>query len=109
MNFMVVTDWKAEMASREVGDPSIENSGNNLKAVEVDYRKNSDDSNTMVYCYRTKEDAQANDALAAGKAASNQTADWYYKDGNEDGAECHAMWGLRSSSQMPPSGEVLPT
>jgi hypothetical protein len=32
-------------------------------------------------------------ALAAGKAASNQTADWYYRDGNEDGAECHAISG----------------
>ena len=36
-----------------------------------------------------KEDARANDALVA----ANQTADWYYKDGNEDGAECHAMSG----------------
>ena len=33
-----------------------------------------------------KEDAQA-------LVAANQTADWYYKDGNEDGAECHAMSG----------------
>ena len=40
-------------------DPSIENSGNNLKAVEVGYRKNSNDSNSMVYFYRTKEDALA--------------------------------------------------
>jgi hypothetical protein len=39
--------------------------------------------------YQTKEDAQANDALVA----ANQTADWYYKDGNEDAAECHAMSG----------------
>ena len=89
MLFTVVTDWKAEMASNEVGDPSIENSGNNLKIVEVDYRKNSGDDNTSVYFYRTKEDAQANDALIA----PNQTADWYYKDDNEDGAECHAMSG----------------
>ena len=89
MLFTVVTDWKAEMASNEVGDPSIENSGNNLKFVEVDYRKNSGDDNTSVYFYRTKEDAQANDTLIA----SNQTADWYYKDDNEDGAECQAMSG----------------
>jgi hypothetical protein len=89
MLFTVVTDWKAEMASNEVGDPSIENSGNNLKFVEVDYRKNAGDDNTSVYFYRTKEDAQANDALIA----SNQTAEWYYKDDNEDGAECHAVSG----------------
>ena len=37
--------------------------------------------------YRTTEDAQANDALVG----ANQTADWYYMDDNEDGAECHAM------------------
>jgi len=34
-----------------------------------------------------------NDAITAGQATSNQTADWYYKDGNEDGAECHALSG----------------
>jgi hypothetical protein len=101
MLFVGVTDWKAEMASLEVGDPSIENSGNNLKIVEVDYRKNSGDDNTSVYFYRTKEDAQApaqayrtkEDAQAAAQAASNQTADWYYKDDNEVGGECHAMSG----------------
>ena len=82
-------DWKAEMASHEVGDPSIENSGNNLKIVEVDYRKNSGDDNTYVYFYRTKEDAQATRL----STQPNQTADWYYKDDNEDGAECHAMSG----------------
>ncbi|MGH7079181.1 MAG: hypothetical protein ACREFU_13945 [Acetobacteraceae bacterium] len=30
-------------------------------------------------------------ALAAGQAVANQSADWYYKDDNEDGAECHAL------------------
>jgi hypothetical protein len=89
MLFIGVTDWKAEMASSKVDDPSIENSGNNLKIVEVDYRKNPGDDNTSVYFYRTKEDAQASDA----HIASNQTADWYYKDDNEDGAECHAVSG----------------
>ena len=34
-----------------------------------------------------------NDALTAGQAASDQTADWYYKDDNEDGAECRASTG----------------
>lgn len=34
-----------------------------------------------------------NDALTAGQAASDQTADWYYKDDNENGAECHALSG----------------
>jgi hypothetical protein len=61
-----VSDWKAEMASHEVGDPAIENSGNNLKIIEVDYRKNSGDDNTYVYFYRTREDAQA--AAQASKA-----------------------------------------
>ena len=89
MLFIGVADWKAEMASHEVGDPSIENSGSNLNIVEVDYRKKSGDDNMSVYFYRTKEDAQANDALVA----ANQTADWYYKDDNEDGAECHAVSG----------------
>ena len=59
MGFVGVSDWKAEMASHEVGDPAIENSGNNLKIVEVDHRKNSGDDNTYVEFYRTKEDAQA--------------------------------------------------
>jgi len=59
MILMVESDWKAEIASHEVDDPSIENSGNNLKAVEIDYRKRSDDDNATVYFYRTKEDAQA--------------------------------------------------
>jgi hypothetical protein len=83
VTFMVVTDWKAEMASHEVDDLSIENSGNNLKIVEVGYRKNSGDDNAYVYFYRTKENAPA----------SNQTADWYYKDDNENAAECQAMSG----------------
>jgi hypothetical protein len=88
MGLMVVPDWKAEMASHEVGDPSIENSGNNLKAVEVDYRKNSDDDNTSVYFYRTKEDAQAaaqaskqqaeNDAKAAAERKASD-AEWGQK------------------------------
>ena len=63
-------DWKAEMASHEVDDPSIENSGNNLKTVEVDYRKNSGDGNTYVYFYRTKEDAQP-----AAEASKQQAED----------------------------------
>jgi hypothetical protein len=72
MVFVVVSDWKAEMASHEVGDPAIENSGNNLKIIEVDYRKNSGDDNTSVYFYRTKEDAQA--AAQASKARSESDA-----------------------------------
>ncbi len=34
-----------------------------------------------------------NDALTAGQVTSNQTADWYYKDDNEDDAGCHALSG----------------
>jgi hypothetical protein len=33
------------------------------------------------------------DELTAGRAASNETADWYYKDGNEEAAECHKLSG----------------
>jgi hypothetical protein len=67
-----VSDWKAEMASHEVGDPAIENSGNNLKIIEVDYRKNSGDDITYVSFYRTKEDAQA--AAQASKARTESDA-----------------------------------
>jgi hypothetical protein len=52
------SDWKAEMASRDVDDSTIENSGKNLKAVEVAYRQRPEDSNTTVYFYRNKEDAR---------------------------------------------------
>jgi hypothetical protein len=62
-----IPDWKAELASHQVNDSSIENSGDNLKAVEVDYRKESNDSNTMIYFYRTKEDA-----LAAAQTVKQQ-------------------------------------
>lgn len=30
-------------------------------------------------------------ALAAGQAVVNQRADWYYKDDDEEGAECHTL------------------
>jgi hypothetical protein len=64
---MIEEDWKAEMSSQNVVDPSIKNSSNNLEAVEVGYRKNSGDTNTIVYFYRTEEDA-----LAAIQAEKNQ-------------------------------------
>ena len=73
MTLAIVSDWKAEMASHEVGDPAIENSGNNLKIVEVGYSKNSGDDNTYVYFYRTKEDAQAA-AQASKQAAADAMA-----------------------------------
>jgi hypothetical protein len=53
------SDWKAEMASRDVDDSTIENSGTNLKAVEVTYRQRPEDSNTTVYFYRSKDDARS--------------------------------------------------
>jgi hypothetical protein len=78
---LVVSDWKAEMASREVGDPALENSGNNLKIVQVDYRKNSDDDTTRALFYRNKEDAQA--AAQASKQAAAEVmasnAEWSQK------------------------------
>ena len=60
-NMLVIapSDWKAEMASRDVDDSTIENSGTNLKAVEVDYRPRPEDNNTTVYFYRNKEDARS--------------------------------------------------
>ncbi len=63
----VETAWKAEMASQAVDDTSIEDSGSNLKAVEVDYREKSDQDNTTVYFYRTKQDA-----LAAAQVAKQK-------------------------------------
>src|SRR6202021_3754017 len=53
------SDWKAEMASREVDDSTIENSGANLKAVEVALRQRPEDTNTTVYFYRNKDDARS--------------------------------------------------
>jgi hypothetical protein len=70
MIFMVESDWKAEMGSQNADDPSIENSGKSLKAVEVDYRKNSGDENTLVYFYRTKEAA-----LAAAQITKQEAED----------------------------------
>jgi hypothetical protein len=75
--FIGVSDWKAEMASHEVGDPAIANSGKNLKNIEVDYRKNSGDDITYVYFYRTKEDAESDAKAAAELKASN--AKWSQK------------------------------
>ena len=75
MLFMVVSNWKAEMASSEADDPSIENSGSNLKAIEVGYRQNSGDSNTTVYFYRTKEDARAAMEAAGQQAKAVVKAD----------------------------------
>jgi hypothetical protein len=72
MIWMVESNWKAEMSSHEVGDPAIENSGDNLKTIEVGYRKNSGDDITYVYFYRTKEDAQA--AAQASKARTESDA-----------------------------------
>jgi hypothetical protein len=84
MILMVELDWKAEMASHEVDDPSIENSGNNLKAVGVDYRKNSDDNYSTVYFYRTKEDAlaakrQADDDAQTAAELKASNAAWRQK------------------------------
>ncbi len=71
MVFVGVTDWKSEMASRNVADPAIENSGSNLKSIEVDYRKVLADENSFMYFYRTRELAAA--AAKAMKEAAEQT------------------------------------
>lgn len=72
--FIGVSDWKAEMASFEVSDPAIENSGNSLKTVEVGYRKSEGDKNTEVYFYRTREDAQTAAQAAREQAESDAKA-----------------------------------
>jgi hypothetical protein len=66
-----VSDWKAEMASRNIADPAIENSGKNLKAIEVGYRKNSTDKNTELYFYRKREEAQTASLASKAKAESD--------------------------------------
>jgi hypothetical protein len=64
---ILVPDWKAEMASHRVDDPSIEDSGTSLKAVEVGYRVKPDDKVTATYFYRTKEDAEAAEKADAAR------------------------------------------
>lgn len=91
MIFMVESTWKAEMASHSVDDPSIENSGNSLKAIEIDYRKNSDDENTMVYLYRTKKDA-----LAAAQAAEQQAGNDAKADAEQRASD--AEWRKKLTS-----------
>jgi hypothetical protein len=75
MLFIVPSDWKAEMASRDADDSAIENSGSNLKAVEVDYRQHPGDTNATVYFYRTKEDARSAIEAANAQAESDAKAD----------------------------------
>jgi hypothetical protein len=53
------SDWYAELASGHVDDPAIENSGVNLKAVEVAYRQRPEDSTSTVYFYRNEDDARS--------------------------------------------------
>jgi hypothetical protein len=91
MMFVVESDWKSEMASHRVDDPSIENSGNSLKVIEVDYRKNSDDKNTMVYFYRSKEDA-----LAVARTAKQQVEDDAKADAEQKAAD--AEWNKKLTS-----------
>lgn len=88
VDFLGVSDWKAEMASVDVNDSSIKNLGNKLKVVEVDYRKNSGDDNTYVYFYRTREDANA-----ATQAAKQQAED--DAKAAEDAKASNAMWGQK--------------
>jgi hypothetical protein len=70
-------DWKSEMSSNQVDDFSIENSGNNVQNVEVDYRKNPEDEVTEVYFYRSKEAALAVVREEAARKASE--LDWKQK------------------------------
>jgi hypothetical protein len=91
MFVIAVRDWKAEMASHDVGDPAIENSGNNLKIAEVGYRKNSGDDNTSVYFYRTKEDARAAAQASKEKTESDAKATAEVKASN-------AKWSQKLTS-----------
>jgi hypothetical protein len=83
---VAVSDWKAELDSLRVDDPSIEDYGiqSHLDAVEVDYRKNSDDDNTRVYFYRTRGAAVAAETATTAdmKSAADSKAsdaDWEKK------------------------------
>ncbi len=77
MIVMVVSDWKVEVRSHAINDPSIKNSGDSLKAVEVDYRTNPSDDVTAIYFYRSKEDALA--PLQAERQRAEQRAEWSQK------------------------------
>ena len=86
MDVMIEADWKTEMASSEVNDASIENSGNNLKAIEVDDRQNSSDNNTTVYFYKTNEEALQ---------AIKRLVDY---DPRESGVQLDAAWKRKLTS-----------
>jgi hypothetical protein len=100
-----VPDWKKELASTKVDDPTIDDSGSNLKAAEVDYRKNSGDNNTVIPFYRTREEAQAQAQKVTAK--SDATVEWYYKDDNKDGEECHKMIGTPQQFVMKMNGQDI--
>lgn len=72
--FLVETDWKAEMASNEVDDPSIRDSGDNLNAVEVDYSKSVEVGPKQVYFYRTRAKAANVAKKLKEKAAADAKA-----------------------------------
>jgi len=88
MVIVVEQDWGSEIASNQVDDPSIKNSGMTLEAVEVDYRKNSKDEATDVYFYRTREGAtvaaqearkQADEDAKSGADQEAADAEWTQK------------------------------
>lgn len=84
MIFVFESDWKSELASHRVDDPSIEYSGNSLLVVEVDYRKNSDDKNSTLYFYRTKESA-----VEAARVEKNRS------QADEERREINAEWSRK--------------
>ena len=65
---IVVADWNTELGSNNVTDSTLANDGAEIKAIEVDYRKNSGDENTYVYFYRTQQDALAEIQVAKQKS-----------------------------------------
>jgi hypothetical protein len=79
------------MGSDQVADASLENSGNNVQAIEVDYRKASNDETKEVYFYRTKDRAvaaaqeqkkRAEDDAQAEAARKAAESDWKQKLGS---------------------------
>jgi hypothetical protein len=98
-----VFDWKAEMASHDVGDAAIENSGNNLREVEVGYRKNSGDDNTYMYFYRSREEVEA-----AAQAAKQRAERRSQSGGGGEGVQRHVEAEARVAALHDLCSRMLP-
>ena len=84
MWLVAIRDWKSEMASGRIDDPSIENSGKNMQVVEVEYRKKSDDKIVEGYYYRFREGAVAAALQERKQAAEDAKLDAAKRAGELD-------------------------